>query len=96
MVKRVILILAAALLLVFAMTSLALAAATPQDIYDDYLDNSKLDNTYTQERNWKPISTTRPFISTAIPRSSPRWTSSSRKCWKQMSSRSPASRWSLP
>jgi hypothetical protein len=43
-----ILIVAGAILLVFAMTSLALAY-TPQDIYNDYLDNGQLDNTYTQE-----------------------------------------------
>jgi ABC-type antimicrobial peptide transport system permease subunit len=47
MAKRLILIIAGAVLLVFVMSSLALAF-TPQDIYNDYLDNGKLDNKYTK------------------------------------------------
>ncbi len=45
MKKAVLLVVAAAVfLLVLAGTALA---ATPQDIYDDYADNGKLDGTYT-------------------------------------------------
>lgn len=46
--KKVFLLAGAALLLFFALTGVVLAA-TPQDIYNDYADNGKLDGTYTQQ-----------------------------------------------
>ena len=46
MAKRLVFIVLGALLISLVVTSVALAA-TPQDIYDDYRDNGKLDNTYT-------------------------------------------------
>jgi hypothetical protein len=48
MVKRLALIVLGAVLITLALSSVALAA-TPQDIYNDYIDNGKLDGTYTQE-----------------------------------------------
>jgi hypothetical protein len=44
--KKVLLLVGAVVLLVFAFSGVALAA-TPQDIYNDYADNGQLDNTYT-------------------------------------------------
>ena len=44
--KKVLLLFGAVVLLVFALSGVALAA-TSQDIYDDYADNGKLDGTYT-------------------------------------------------
>jgi hypothetical protein len=46
MVRRVLLILALAAVALLALSGVALAA-TPQQIYDDYVDNGKLDGTYT-------------------------------------------------
>jgi hypothetical protein len=45
---KVALIAIATVVLVLAISGVALAA-TPQDIYDDYADNGKLDGTYTDE-----------------------------------------------
>jgi hypothetical protein len=47
MVKRLVLFVSMVLVVSLLMTSAALAA-TPQDIYDDYADNGKLDGTYSQ------------------------------------------------
>jgi hypothetical protein len=44
--KKALLLLGVAALLLFALSGVALAA-TSQDIYDDYADNGKLDGTYT-------------------------------------------------
>jgi hypothetical protein len=44
--KKALLLFGAVVLLVFALSGVALAA-TSQDIYDDYADNGKLDGTYT-------------------------------------------------
>ena len=46
MTRKTMLILAVALVLVFSIAGTALAAS-PQDIYNDYADNGKLDGTYT-------------------------------------------------
>ena len=46
MKKRLLFLLLGILVIGLMMTSVALAA-TPQDIYDDYADNGKLDNEYT-------------------------------------------------
>jgi hypothetical protein len=48
MTKRLLFLLVGVLIVAFTMTSVALAA-TPQNIYDDYADNGKLDNSYTDE-----------------------------------------------
>ena len=47
MVKRVALILLAMVFITLALAPVALAA-TPQDIYNDYIDNGKLDQKYTE------------------------------------------------
>lgn len=44
--RRVLLIILALVVMVMAFSGVALAA-TPQDIYNDYADNGKLDGTYT-------------------------------------------------
>src|SRR3990172_298869 len=46
MFKRLLILILGVLAITLLMTSVVLAA-TPQDIYDDYADNGKLDNTYT-------------------------------------------------
>jgi hypothetical protein len=46
MVKRLLILVLGVLAITLLMTTVALAA-TPQDIYDDYADNGKLDKTYT-------------------------------------------------
>ncbi len=46
--KRVIILAVTVSVLVMAMAGVALAA-TPQDIYNDYADNGKLDKTYTTQ-----------------------------------------------
>ncbi len=48
MKKRLLFLLLGVLVIGLMMTSVALAA-TPQDIYDDYADNGKLDGQYTDE-----------------------------------------------
>lgn len=48
MKKRLLFLLLGVLVIGLMMTSVALAA-TPQDIYDDFADNGKLDNEYTDE-----------------------------------------------
>ena len=45
MTKRLIVLILGAAVILLLMTSVALAA-TPQDIYDDYADNGKLDGSY--------------------------------------------------
>lgn len=45
---RVLLVFAVALVLVLALSGVALAAATPQDIYDDYYADGDLDGNYTR------------------------------------------------
>ncbi len=47
MVKKIVLTVALALMVVMALGGVALAA-TPQDIYNDFADNGKLDSTYTK------------------------------------------------
>jgi len=47
MVRRILLSTFVALVMLLIVVPVALAA-TPQDIYDDYRDNGKLDGTYTQ------------------------------------------------
>src|SRR5665811_480095 len=46
MTRKTMLIVAVALVLVFSIAGTALAAS-PQDIYNDYADNAKLDGTYS-------------------------------------------------
>ncbi len=46
MFKRIMLLLGSALVLTVVVSSVAFAA-TPQDIYNDFVDNGKLDNTYS-------------------------------------------------
>lgn len=45
--KRVIMFSMVVVVLVMAFSGLALAATSPQDIYNDYADNGKLDGTYS-------------------------------------------------
>lgn len=47
MVKKIVLTVALALVVVMALGGVALAA-TPQDVYNDFADNGKLDNTYSK------------------------------------------------
>lgn len=49
MVKRVVLIVLAALVLTLVLTTVALAGWTPQDIYDDFAQNGKLTRDYTDD-----------------------------------------------
>jgi hypothetical protein len=47
MIKRLVLLVLGAMVITLLVTTVAMAA-TPQDIYNDFADNGKLDGTYTQ------------------------------------------------